>query len=218
LQILSSHITNNTSVLVLGGSGGTGHVAIQVANCLGAGSVVVVCSSKNESFCRSLGATEVIDYTAGNILDDLHKSSSKPFSVVMDCVTSADPRDQALDYPNRIQHSAGLLADDYIYRRLGGPSADWIRAGLERTAGLNFWKDKPEQLFWVRFPKSAGELQQLREWAEAGKLTPHISKSYDFTEADVRDAFHAILSRRIQGKVVVRIHSDDVETKDKSIQ
>lgn len=137
----------------------------------------------------------------------------------MDCVTSADPRDQAVDYPTRLQHSKGLLVDDYIYRRLGGPSVDWIRAGLERKTGLNCWKDKHEKLFWIRFPKSAGELRQLQEWAEARKLTPHISKMYSFSEIQVQEAFDEILSRRVQGKVVVRIHSDDdVSHNESSLQ
>jgi reticulon-4-interacting protein 1, mitochondrial len=208
LQALSPHVSANSSVLVVGGSGGTGHVALQVARCLGAKHITAVCSAKNADFCRASGATEIVDYTNAAVLETLEKSSCKPFNFIMDCVTSADPRDQSMNYPALLQNSRnkGLLTDDYIYRRLGGPTTDWIRAGLERTVGLQLWANKHERLFWVHFPKSSGELRQLQEWAESGKLMPHIAMAYEFTEEGVKEAFDAILSRRVKGKVVVKVH------------
>jgi NADPH:quinone reductase-like Zn-dependent oxidoreductase len=92
-----------------------------------------------------------------------------------------------------------------VYRRLGGASLDWIRAGLERTTGLNCWKNKHEKLFWIRFPKSSHELRQLQEWAESGKLTVTVSNVFEFSVSGVRAAFDEILSRRTVGKVVVRV-------------
>lgn len=210
---MKTHVARGCSVLVLGASGGTGHIMLQVAkNCLGAQHVVAVCSSQNADFCRSCGATQVVSYNtdSGNadVVSELAKSKAKPFSVVMDCVTSADSRDQAMNYPKRIQDASSLLlTDDYIYLRLGGPSLDWIRAGLERSIGLNCWKDRHENLFWVRFPNSAAELGQLQQWAEAGLLLPRISQTYDFTEG-VQDAFDALLSRRVRGKVIVIVWPD----------
>ena len=213
LQAMKTHVTRGCSVLVLGASGGTGHIMLQVAkNCLGAQHVVAVCSRPNAEFCRSCGATQVVSYNTNSsntdVVYDLTKSNGKPFSVVMDCVTSADARDQSINYPKRIQEASSvLLTDDYVYRRLGGPSLDWIRAGLERSIGLNCWRDRHEKLFWVRFPNSAAELGQLQQWAEAGLLLPHISETYDFAEG-VKDAFEALLSRRVRGKVIVNVWPD----------
>jgi NADPH:quinone reductase-like Zn-dependent oxidoreductase len=158
----------------------------------------------------------MIDYTAGDVIERLQQAPGKPFDVVLDCVTSADPRDSAVDYPARLQGAPGLLADDFVYRRLGGASPDWVRAGLERTVGANCWNNKHEKLFWVRFSKSSDELRQLKEWAEAGKLMPHVSNVYDFTEQGVQAAFDAILSRRVQGKVVVRIRNEESSSQDQS--
>lgn len=200
---------------MIGGSGGTGHVALQVARCLGATQIAAVCSAPNADFCRSCGATEIIEYSRSNsahVLEGLMKSPSKPFAVVMDCVTSADPQGHSMKYPALLQDpkNAGLLTSNYIYRRLGGPTLDWIRAGLERTIGINWlWANQHEKLFWVRFPKSAGELRQLQEWAEAGKLRPHIAATHEFTEDGVKKAFDAILSRRVQGKVVIKVRLDE---------
>jgi NADPH:quinone reductase-like Zn-dependent oxidoreductase len=123
--------------------------------------------------------------------------------------------DKLPQYPAMIQDPVnGLVClqdDDFVYRRLGGASLDWIRAGLERTTGLNCWKNKHEKLFWIRFPKLSHELRQLQEWAESGKLTVTVSNvfDFDFSVSGVRAAFEKILSRRTVGKVVVRVLAEE---------
>ena len=49
-------------VLIIGGAGGVGHFGIQIARRLGA-TVTSIGSTKNLDLMRSLGATEVLDYT-----------------------------------------------------------------------------------------------------------------------------------------------------------
>ena len=49
-------------MLVLGGSGGTGSAAIQLAKAFGASRIAATASPDNFAYCRSLGATEMIDY------------------------------------------------------------------------------------------------------------------------------------------------------------
>ena len=50
-------------VLVHGGGGGVGHVAIQIAKALGA-HVIVIATGRKREFVDGLGADELIDYTA----------------------------------------------------------------------------------------------------------------------------------------------------------
>ncbi|WP_433439576.1 NADP-dependent oxidoreductase [Nonomuraea sp. CA-141351] len=50
-------------LLVVGGSGGVGSIAIQLGQVMGA-KVTAVASAANAAFCRELGATRVIDYAA----------------------------------------------------------------------------------------------------------------------------------------------------------
>ena len=209
LQSLSPHVSSDTTVLVIGGSGGTGHVALQVARCLSSRGVTTICSSANQDFCRSCGAQEVLDYQQGAeaIVASLMQSPHKPFHVILDCVSSADPRDMSMNYPSLLQHDANsqqFLAENYVYRRLGGPTSDWIRAGFERTTGMSWlWPNRHERLFWIRFPNSSGELQRITEWVQHGKLRPHIDATYEFTEEGVKKAFDDILTRRVKGKCVV---------------
>lgn len=67
-------------ILVLGASGGVGHLAVQLAH-LAEAEVVGVCSGKNVDFVTSLGADEVIDYTT-----DPDFGSMPKFSLIVDAV------------------------------------------------------------------------------------------------------------------------------------
>jgi NADPH:quinone reductase-like Zn-dependent oxidoreductase len=214
----SSSSSSSTSVLIIGASGGAGHVACQVARNLGAQHVTAICSSRNAEFCKGRGATHVVDYhnPSAELIETLKAAPGCPFDVVMDCVTSADPRDSSIHhYPSLLQAPGnGLVNEKYVYLRLGGATWDWFRAGVRRsTYGmLNlFWGS--EQLFWVRFPHSSSELKQLVQWADEGKLTPNLHNVYDFTPEAVQNAFDAMLSRRVQGKVIVQVNNNNDDNK-----
>jgi hypothetical protein len=127
-------------------------VAVQMArSCFECQHVIALCSRNNESFCYQQGATLVVAYddryTDDNDNNDkeplalqpkLHQPSGALFDIGLDCVTSADPRDEKCNYPKLLQHQQQLqLKDDYVYRPLGRPTLDWIRAGMERTLPCN---------------------------------------------------------------------------------
>ncbi len=71
-------------VLVVGASGGVGHLGVQVAKSAGA-HVTGVCSGRNAALVRELGADAVLDYTQADAFRDV-----EPFDVVLDCV-AGDP-------------------------------------------------------------------------------------------------------------------------------
>jgi NADPH:quinone reductase-like Zn-dependent oxidoreductase len=207
LQSLKPYIHSNSSILILGASGGTGHVAVSVARVLGAQHVCGVCSQRNFEFVQQQGATHTLDYQVDDLVGNLERYCEevleKPaFDVILDCVTSADPRDKRNEYPKLL----GKLASTR-YIRLGGETVDWFRAGCERV--LPFSCFGKEKLFWIRFPNSSDELQQLQEWADERKLKPHVSKVMDFTADQVQEAFDMILDRRVQGKIVIQVRKEE---------
>jgi NADPH:quinone reductase-like Zn-dependent oxidoreductase len=57
-------------VLIIGASGGVGHVATQVASLQG-GTVVGVCSGSNTPFVEQCGASVVLDYGEGDIFEKI---------------------------------------------------------------------------------------------------------------------------------------------------
>jgi reticulon-4-interacting protein 1, mitochondrial len=238
--ILHTKQTNPTtrqqplSVLIIGASGGTGHVAIQVANCLFQQQqndstkniqyhITAVCSTRNVDFCRQLGATHVVDYTAADaeplLVHALKAAPGWPYDVVMDCVTSDDPRDVIhVHYPSLLQ-TTGVLNRDYVYRRLGGPPSDWMRAGCQliwgaRSSSISsswWWPNQSEQLFWISLPQTVPDLVQLYQWTNDGKLCATVNHVYSFSAEGVTQAMDDILSRRVRGKVVVQVYPPLVE-------
>lgn len=81
-------------VLVHAAAGGVGHLAVQIAVALGA-EVVATASPRNHDFLRDLGATEVVDYHAGPVSEQL----SMPADAVLDLVGG----DALTDAPNQVK-------------------------------------------------------------------------------------------------------------------
>jgi NADPH:quinone reductase-like Zn-dependent oxidoreductase len=79
----------NSRVLVIGASGGVGHLAIQIAKRgMGAAVVVGVCSSKNEEFARACGADDVVAYdrTPLESITSAHPEWEGSFDLIFDAV------------------------------------------------------------------------------------------------------------------------------------
>ncbi len=82
VQALEEHIKlkSGQKILIHGGAGGIGHIAIQFAKVLGA-YVATTVSTEDVDFAKSLGADEVIDYKTQNFEEIL-----KDFDAVFDTV------------------------------------------------------------------------------------------------------------------------------------
>lgn len=66
-------------VLIIGGAGGVGHYAIQIARVLGT-EITALCGKGNLDFCRQLGAATVLDYA-----DPALSLPEAAFDVILDC-------------------------------------------------------------------------------------------------------------------------------------
>jgi NADPH:quinone reductase-like Zn-dependent oxidoreductase len=67
----SAHLEAGQRLLVQGGAGGVGSMAVQLGHRKGA-YVIATASAANLDFLRSIGADEVIDYTTSNVEDVVH--------------------------------------------------------------------------------------------------------------------------------------------------
>ena len=78
------------SVLIWGGSGSVGAVAIQLAAASGV-KVVAVCSSKNIDAVKALGAHEVFDYNASSVTQDILSAlKGTEYLGVADCISTKE--------------------------------------------------------------------------------------------------------------------------------
>ncbi|WP_420109557.1 alcohol dehydrogenase catalytic domain-containing protein, partial [Mycolicibacter arupensis] len=66
--VTRAQLTVGETILIHGGAGGVGTIAIQVANAIGA-RVITTAKAADHEFVRSLGADEAIDYTSADYVD-----------------------------------------------------------------------------------------------------------------------------------------------------
>ena len=191
-------LTAGAKVLIIGGSGGVGHLAIQIAKSYGC-RVISIQSARNFSFAKKCGADVVLDYhDFDQLLNNLKELA--PFDVIFDTVSDISN----WTYPT-VLHRFARSADNHSYITLGGSTLMWFKALVKRLIGWNFFESWHE-LFWVVFPSSAGYLEEVKH----SGCKPEIEKILPFTEDGILEGFEALGSRRTRGKVVVNVSS--VET------
>lgn len=81
-------IRSGERVLITGGAGGVGSLAIQIAKAAGA-RVTATASRGNLDYLHSLGADEVVDYQAKDYEQNLKSLAGDGFDIVMDAVGGA---------------------------------------------------------------------------------------------------------------------------------
>jgi chloroplastic oxoene reductase len=164
-------------VLVVGASGGVGHLGLQIAKAAGA-TVVGVCSGRNAEMVRGLGADEVIDYTK----PDPYRGQA-PFDVVLDCV-AGDPSPWL-----------PLLGPGGRYASTMPGGKTFLRAGLNAFTSKRV---RP-----VMLKSRASDLRILDQLAADGKLRVVVDSRFRL-EA-LREAWERSMTGRVAGKIVIEI-------------
>uniref|UniRef100_A0A7S1RLJ4 Enoyl reductase (ER) domain-containing protein n=1 Tax=Alexandrium catenella TaxID=2925 RepID=A0A7S1RLJ4_ALECA len=170
------------TVLVLGGSGGTGHVGVQLARALGASRVVTTCSAEHEDGMRSLGVDQVIDYHTQNWWEVLTS-----VDVIFDTVG----QDHTGEHAYAILNNGGFLvtlADGPLV--LASPATAQSRPQVS-------------QAFSALMDYPRGSLDTLKKMADDGVLKVLISKTYDL--GHVLDALEASRAGHAWGKISVEV-------------
>jgi NADPH:quinone reductase-like Zn-dependent oxidoreductase len=176
-------------VLVTGASGGVGTFAVQIARALGA-DVTAVCSAPNAALVRSLGATEVIDYTA----QDFTRQGQR-YDLLLDIAGS-----------HRARASVRALTANGTFVAVGGPAGRWLQPAGHVFAALALGPLVSQRMVMadtVRSTENKDHLATLTELIEDGKVTPAIDRSYPF--ADIRAAIRYQEQGHARGKVVITL-------------
>ncbi len=175
-------IQSHHRVLINGASGSLGTHGIQIAKHYGA-HVTAVCSQKNHELVQSLGADEVIDYTAQDIT-----SGDQTYDIIFDTVgkTSFKACKRIMN-PNGVFLAPVMTLAEIlqtIYTR-------WI--GDKRVIG-GITTEKHEDLLF------------LRDLIEAGELKTVIDRVYSLDE--IVEAHRHVDSGRKRGQVIIRVSAD----------
>jgi len=161
-------------LLVHGGAGGVGTIAVQLGRWKGA-HVIATASGGNVEFVRSLGADEVVDYGATRF-----EEAVRDVDIVFDTVGG-----------EVTQRSWGVLRPGGVLVVIAGmPDAETAAAHGVRTSG-------------VQAPaESAPILRELAALTESGDLVAHVGRTFPLAEAAA--AQEASETGHGRGRIVVR--------------
>lgn len=174
-------------VLVVGASGGVGHLAVQIARILGADRVVAVCSGRNAAWIKDLGADRVIDYTAQSVLD-----AGETFDVVFDTVSTTPLR--------RLRR---IMAPRGVYVPVGGIGKGFLGLVRPLIASIVTGKLASQQTLVFTAGMRGADLDEAARWVDAGTLAPVIDTVYPL--ARFADALAQVERQHVAGKVVVAV-------------
>jgi NADPH:quinone reductase-like Zn-dependent oxidoreductase len=155
-------VGQDSRVLINGAAGGIGHMAVQIAKAHGA-FVTALASTANVEFVRSLGADEVIDYTASDF-----SATVRDQDIVLDVVGG--------DYPTRaldVLKPGGIVVSTQP-PSLASASDAAAQRGI-RLAGIIVEADRVG-------------MSALADLAAAGQLVPTIAATFPLQEASAASA------------------------------
>jgi len=170
--------------LVHGGSGGVGHVAVQIAAAAGA-RVTTTAAPEYHDRLRPLGADAVLDYDR----DDLAAA-----------VADAGEPDVILDHrlDDYLQFDADVAAHGARIAGIGGNS---VESGFSNTPAARSKELRIHLLSMFNTPDIAAVLDRLAVLLAEGELTAEVDDVYGLDE--VGEAHRAVLEDSVFGKLVV---------------
>lgn len=174
------------SVLVNGASSGVGIYAVQIAVAMGA-KVTGVCSGRNADMVRSLGASNVVDYTTDDFV-----ATSERYDLIIDIVSSRS-----------IADVRKVLTERGRYVLVGAASTGkWF--GMGRQAQVVATSPFVSQTLKPMLAgRKLADLETIAEMVESGQLTPVIDTVYPLDQA--ADAIRHVQQGHARGKVVVTV-------------
>jgi NADPH:quinone reductase-like Zn-dependent oxidoreductase len=183
----AGRVRPGTTVLLIGASGGVGTFALQIARALG-GVVTAVCSPPAAALVRSLGADEVVDYTAEKVVD-----AGRSYDVIVN-----NGGTHSLRSLRRTLTPRGTLAavGGSQHGGLFGPAAIAMQCKLVAPF-------VSQRLVAVEGNGNEADLTTLAAMIEAGDVTPVIDRVYPLEEAP--DALRYVEAGHPKGKVVVTV-------------
>ncbi|MEP6481334.1 MAG: NADP-dependent oxidoreductase [Rhodoglobus sp.] len=167
-------------VLIHAGAGGVGHFAIQFANFFGA-HVITTGSTRNASWLRQLGASEVIDYTTTRFEDVV-----RDVDVVIDLIGNV--------HDNTGTRSLGVLKPGGILVNV--PTGSWPTLAEDAAAA-------GVRASGYRVSADGSTLAVISRLLESGDVRVFVDQVFDLDDAVA--AHEALETGHTRGKIVLKV-------------
>ena len=176
-------VSEGQTVLIVGATGGIGLFATQLARLQGA-RVVATGKAEDGAYLRNLGATDVIDYGAGDTFAQTRQRYPQGVDVILDVINTGD----AL-----LRDADALRSGGTLVSSLDGPQQDAFPPGIS--------------VHYIELTAEQGDLECVVSRAAEGEIQVEIGRTYDLSQAaqalsDLEDP-----AKHVRGKLVIRIPS-----------
>ncbi|XP_034943991.1 reticulon-4-interacting protein 1, mitochondrial [Chelonus insularis] len=193
---------SNKKILILGGSGGVGTLAIQIAKSWKL-FVVTTCSADATELLKTLGANIVIDYKQNDA--DLKLENEGPYHIVLDCSNQKldDIPHKKYSYDNYITLNSPLLrhVDDYgIVAGFAKNISSFLKSNV-----MQLKKSNKGCIKWGFFVPSSTGINMLQTLVENKQLIPVVEKIYSLEE--LPQAYQRVVDGHLRGKLVIEMNN-----------
>lgn len=173
------------SILVHGGAGGVGHVAIQLAKAIGA-KVFTTVRGVNAEFAQSMGADVIIDYEEEDYVDVIQReTASRGVDVVFDTIGG-----------NTLSRSPDALAQL-------GRVVSIVDIAHPQNLVQAWGKNASYHFVFTR--QNRGKLDEMSALIANGKLRPHLGAVYSLADIPLAHSRLESPNNGIQGKIAIAV-------------
>lgn len=173
-------------VLIHGGSGGVGHVAVQLAEISGARAIATAGSERARKIVRDLGASAVIDYDQPNLAAEIRETANGPVDLILDPHTG-----EYLELDIEVAANGGTIT------HVNGGFPEMPHPNATRTKELTI-----QGVAMHNTPNINHVMQKLGEFLATGELQINIDRTYTFENAS--EAHKALSEEHIVGKIILK--------------
>ncbi|XP_001600089.1 reticulon-4-interacting protein 1 homolog, mitochondrial [Nasonia vitripennis] len=186
----------NKRVLVLGGSGGVGTLAIQLLKAWNM-QVVTTCNTDATDMLQDLGADVVIDYKQQDA--DSKVIAEGPYNIILDCCNQGAVLVKSKGYPhcNYITLNSPLLKNVDEHGLIFGAVKN-LGDLLKHNIPVN---EKKSLVKWGFFAPSPSGITHIQELVEHKKIIPVVQEVFPFEE--LPKAYERVRDGHLRGKIVV---------------
>ena len=171
-------------VLVWGGAGGLGSMAIQVCNLFGAKAMAVVGTDKKRDYVKALGSYEVINRNTQNVSDEVRR------------ITNRAGADIVFEHTGQATWKQSVAA----LKRGGTLVTCGATSGFIGETDIRFLWNKQMNLQGSHMG-SKGELFQAMKFVQSGQIKPMLSQTFPLKDA--ARAQKAMEDGEVMGKMVL---------------
>jgi NADPH2:quinone reductase len=173
------------TILVHGGAGGVGHIAIQMAKAMGA-RVFTTVREANAEFARSLGADVIIDYEKEDYVDAvIRETAGRGVDVVFDTIGG-----------DTLSRSPDVLAQL-------GRVVTIVDIAQPQNVVQAWGKNASYHFVFTR--QNRGKLDELSALVARGQLRPRIGAVYSLADIPLAHARLESRNNGIQGKIAIAV-------------